>query len=239
MNPDALKQARTAMAAQNFVIAEDIARAAIAQAPDSQGYESLANALRAQERLEEALVAAETAVRLDGANIGALHSRAFILSRLGRFAEALALYDQLIARGVARASVWLNRSVALLGLTRDADAEAALIDGVRRWPQDLGLQNMLASLRWMRGGGDAFGRWRQPWFRPDAMAVGSPEQSPGVEPVPGFVEPAGDGDLGLALFQQLCNLGVRPAMKAQLQSRQHAHQLRQKRNQQSNVDRRR
>lgn len=158
MNPDAFKQARAAMAVQNFAAAETIARAAISQAPDAQAYELLANALRAQERLEEALVSAETSVRLDGSSNSAQHTRAFILSRLGRFADALALYDQLIARGVAQPAVWLNRSVALLGLTRDADAEAALIDGVRRWPQDQGLQNMLASLRWMRGGGEAFAR---------------------------------------------------------------------------------
>ncbi|MCX7359713.1 MAG: putative 2OG-Fe(II) oxygenase [Alphaproteobacteria bacterium] len=158
MNPAALQQLRAAMAAQNFVEAERIARASIAEAPDAQAYEVLANALRAQERLEEALAAADKAVRLDAGNHGAQHGRAFILARLGRFAEALEIYDRLIARGVAHASVWLNRSVALLGLTRDADAEAALVDGVRRWPQDQGLQNMLASLRWMRGGGDAFAR---------------------------------------------------------------------------------
>lgn len=158
MNADALKRGRTAMAAQDFSAAERIARLVIAQTPDSQSYELLANALRAQERLEEALAAAESAVRLDTSNNGAHHSRAFILSRLGRFADALTIYDQLIARGLAHPSVWLNRSVALLGLTRDADAEAALVDGVKRWPQDLGLQNMLASLRWMRGGGEEFAR---------------------------------------------------------------------------------
>lgn len=158
MNPDALKQARAAMAAQDFAGAERIARASIAQAPDAPAYELLANALRAQERLEGALAAADSAVGLDGGSNSAQHTRAFILSRLGRFSEALSLYDQLIARGVAQPTVWLNRSVALLGLTRDAEAEAALIDGVRRWPQDQGLQNMLASLRWMRGGGDAFAR---------------------------------------------------------------------------------
>ena len=158
MNADALKQGRAAMTARDFGAAEKIARAAIAQAPDSQGYELLANALRAQERLEEALTAAERAVRLDETNASAQHGRAFILSRLGQFADALAIYDQLIAGGMAHPSLSLNRSVALLGLTRDADAEAALLDGIRRWPQDRGLQNMLASLRWMRGGGEAFAR---------------------------------------------------------------------------------
>ncbi len=173
MSVDAIKQVQDAMRAGNFAAAEKIARIVVAQQPSAGAFEVLAGSLRAQERLEEALAAIDKAVALDPHGAVVVHSRAFILARLGRFAEALPLYDQLIARGVAQAALWLNRSVALLGLTRDADAEAALADGVRRWPQDLGLQNMLASLRWMRGNGETFARDFETAVQrqPDALAL--------------------------------------------------------------------
>ncbi len=158
MNRDALKQAQAAMNGGNFRAAEQIARASIAQAPSAEAFDLLANVLRAQDRLEEALSAAEQAIARAPQNAAAQHSRAFILGRLGRFAEALQSYDQLVHRGVRPPQLLLNRAVALLGLARDGDAEAALADAVKRWPQDQGLQNMLASVRWMRGAGEGFAR---------------------------------------------------------------------------------
>lgn len=172
MNSEALKQGRAAMAASDFGTAERIARALILQVPDTQAFELLANSLRAQGRLEEALAAAERAVQLDPRSNSAHHTRAFILSQLGRFAESLAIYDDLIQRGVLFPSVWLNKSVALLGLTRDAETEATLLDGVRRWPQDQGLHNMLASMRWMRGGGEEFARDYEAAVRREPSALG-------------------------------------------------------------------
>lgn len=158
MTAAAIKQARDAVAARDFAAAERIARLLSAQSPSAESFELLASVLRAQERLGEALAAAEQAVALSQTNVAARHTRAFILARLGRFTEALRDYDQLVAAGVAQAPLWLNRSVALLGLTRDAEAESTLVDGVRRWPQNKPLHDMLASLRWMRGDGDSFAR---------------------------------------------------------------------------------
>lgn len=158
MSAEVIKQARAALQSGDFRGAEQIARALTAQTPSAETLELLASTLRAQDRLEDALVAAEQAVAHDPQSVAALHSRAFILGRLGRFGEALPIYDALIARGVTQPPLWLNRGMALLGLTRDAEAEAALADGVNRWPQDQGLQNALASTRWMRSGGDDFAR---------------------------------------------------------------------------------
>ena len=158
MNPEALKQAQAAMSAGNPRAAEQIARMSIAQSPSAEAFDVLANALRAQDRLEDALSAADQAVARAPQIASAQHSRAFILGRLGRLTEALQIYDQLIQRGVTPPQLLLNRAVALLGLTRDADAEAALADAVKRWPQDQGLQSMLASVRWMRGAGEGFAR---------------------------------------------------------------------------------
>ena len=158
MNADALKQARAALAAGDVRGAEGVARALVAQAPGADAFDLLANVLRAQDRLEEALAAADQAVARDPQSVMAQHSRAFILGRLGRYGEALPIYDHLVARGVVQPPLWLNRGMALLGLTRDAEAEAFFADGVNRWPQDQGLQNSLANTRWMRGAGDSFAR---------------------------------------------------------------------------------
>src|SRR5690606_9432979 len=100
--------------------------------------------------------AADEALKLEPVSAHARHSRAVALNRLGRNEEALALYDELVARGVAAPALWLNRGVALLALTRDREAEAAFADGVGRWPLDRGLQNALANVRWMRGAGQRF-----------------------------------------------------------------------------------
>jgi len=158
MNADAIKQARAAMAAGDLRAAEATARALVAQAPSAEAYDLLASTLRAQDRLAEALAAAEQAVACDPQSAVAQHSRAFILGRLGRYGEALPIYDRLIAHGIVQPSVWLNRGMALLGLTRDVEAEAFFADGARRWPQDQGLQNALANTRWMRGAGEGFAR---------------------------------------------------------------------------------
>lgn len=158
MSVDAIKQARSALQSGDHRGAEKIARALVAETPSAETFELLASALRAQDRLEEALVAADQAVARDSQSVAALHSRAFILGRLGRFAEALPIYDALAGRGIVQAPLWLNRGMALLGLARDAEAEAMFADGVARWPQDQGLQNALANTRWMRSGGDDFAR---------------------------------------------------------------------------------
>ncbi|MEZ5958043.1 MAG: putative 2OG-Fe(II) oxygenase [Hyphomonadaceae bacterium] len=158
MNAEVVKQVRAAMAAGDVRTAETTARALTSQAPSADAYDLLASVLRAQDRLDEALAAADQAVAYDPKNIVAQHSRAFILGRLGRYGEALPIYDQLVARGIAQAPLWLNRGMALLGLARDGEAEAVLADGVRRWPQNQGLLDALASTRWMRGAGASFAR---------------------------------------------------------------------------------
>ncbi|MGE0530623.1 MAG: putative 2OG-Fe(II) oxygenase [Hyphomonadaceae bacterium] len=158
MSAEAIKRARAAAVAGDFRTAEHIARALTSQTPSAESFELLASVLRAQDRLEEALAAADQAVAYDPRHAAALHTRAYILGRLGRYGEALPLYDQLLARGIVQPVLWLNRGMALLGQARDAEAEIFFADGVKRWPQDQGLQNALANVRWMRGAGEAFAR---------------------------------------------------------------------------------
>lgn len=156
MSADALKQARTALAAFDFAAAERIARVLVVQAPSADAYEVLAGALRGQDRIEDALAASDAGLKVYPQNVLLRHGHAQALSRLGRYQESLAIFDALARGGVTAAALWLNRGAALMGLARAAEAEAAFADGVRRWPDDMNLQNALADVRWIRGAGDEF-----------------------------------------------------------------------------------
>lgn len=153
-----LARARALLQANRAVEAEAAAREAVAHAPSAEAWETLSSALRGQDKLEEALAAASEGLKIDASHAAATHARAVSLSRLGRNEEAIEAFDSLAARGVVAPALWLNRGVALLGLTRDEAAERVFSDGVARWPFDLHLQNALANVRWMRGAGGAFTR---------------------------------------------------------------------------------
>ncbi len=154
----ALREARAALNAGKAVDAERAARLLIMKAPSGGAYDVLAGALRRQERIEEALAASDAGLKLDPQNAVLRHGRAQALSRLGRYQESLGVFDDLVRGGVTAAALWLNRGAALMGLARASEAEAAFADGVKRWPQDVGLQNALADVRWIRGAGADFGR---------------------------------------------------------------------------------
>ncbi|MGE0741385.1 MAG: tetratricopeptide repeat protein [Hyphomonadaceae bacterium] len=156
--PARLALARAAMSVGLALEAEAVARELIALRPDPEAWELLAVALRAQERHEDAIVAADEALKLAPGRTTARHGRAVALSRAGRNQEALAEIDALAARGVAAPALWLTRGVTLLNMTRAEEAEAAFADGVRRWPNDQSLQGALASVRWMRAPSPDFAR---------------------------------------------------------------------------------
>lgn len=157
--PKALRgYARALLNAGRAADAEQAARRLIEREPGAEAWDILSCALRAQDRLEDAVAAGDEAVKLDPDSAAARHSRAVALSRLGRNEVALAELDGLVARGVQAPALWLNRGVTLLNMTRAAEAEAAFADGVKRWPFDIHLQNALANVRWMRGDGAAFAR---------------------------------------------------------------------------------
>ncbi|MFT3726603.1 MAG: putative 2OG-Fe(II) oxygenase [Terricaulis sp.] len=155
---DLKKSARVALQNGQATVAEAAARRAVFEAPSAESYDILSCALRNQERFDEALAASDAALQLDARNAPARHNRALVLMRLGRVEEALAAYDALVRGGLRAAPLWLNRGVALMDLGRVAEAETTFNDGVRSWPGDAGLQNALAMVRWMRGGGTDFAR---------------------------------------------------------------------------------
>lgn len=166
-------QARALLAAGLAQQAEQAARRLLLEAPTADAWDILSCALRQQDKLEESVAAGEAALKLDPNSAPARHNRAISLNRLGRAEEALKEYDSLVARGVSAPALWLNRGAALMSLTRAEESEAAFADGVRRWPFDAGLQNALASTRWMRGAGEAFTRDYETAVaqRPDAIPL--------------------------------------------------------------------
>ncbi|HYD88354.1 MAG TPA: putative 2OG-Fe(II) oxygenase [Vitreimonas sp.] len=150
--------ARSAFAAGALAEAEAAARALAERQPHADHWELLSRILRSQDKLEDALAAADAALKADAAHIAAAHARASILARLGRNDEAIAALEALSGRGVQAPALAFVRGTALFNLARSDEAEAAFAAGVQRWPQDPSLQNALANARWMRGEAAAFTR---------------------------------------------------------------------------------
>lgn len=148
--------ARVALSADRFAESEASARLLIAEQSDSDSWNILSCALRAQERLEEAAAAGEEALKLDPKNQAARHDWAVAIGRLGRVEEALAAFEALAADGVDAGALAVNRSAALLELDRAAEAEALLSAAAARNPTDIDLQIALAKARWMNGAGADF-----------------------------------------------------------------------------------
>jgi len=150
--------ARSAFAAGALTEAERAARALIAREATADHWELLSRILRAEDKLEDALEAAEAALRADPAHTAAAHARATTLARLGRNEEAISTLDGLESRGVRAPALVVNRGTALFNLARADEAERVFADGAQRWPQDATLQNALANARWMRGEAERFTR---------------------------------------------------------------------------------
>lgn len=153
-----LNAARAMLAAGKADEAETRARALIADAPDWEAWDVLANILRSQDKFEDALAAADQALALRPQARRARLHRGQVLAKLGRNDEALGEYEALSGAGVNAPGLHLARGVALLNLTRAEAAEQCFADGVRRWPGDAALQSALANVRWMRGAGEGFTR---------------------------------------------------------------------------------
>ena len=112
----------------------------IAAEPSAAAHDTLSCALRAQGKPQEALAAADDALRINPNHAGALHSRAAALLALGRHQDALSILDSLIGGGVQGPSLYLNRGKALLALKREREAAETFAEGARRYPADNELQ---------------------------------------------------------------------------------------------------
>lgn len=131
---------------ERFSDAERAARQANAT-PTAASWEALSNALRAQNKPQDALAAAEEALLIDWQNPDAQHAKAAALMMLNRPQDALAIFDDLLGQGLDLPILYMNRGAALEALGRKADARAVYDEASRRWPNLKNLQDRVAAAR--------------------------------------------------------------------------------------------
>lgn len=132
---------------ERFNDAERSARQAVANTPTSGAFEALSNALRAQGKAQDALNAADEALRLDWQDPNAQHARAAALMQLNRPQDALTIFDELRSRGIDLPVLHMNRGAALEALGRKDEARAVYEEAARRWPNLPNLQDRVAAAR--------------------------------------------------------------------------------------------
>lgn len=132
---------------KRYADAERAGRSAVDAVPTAAAYECLSNALRAQGKAQEALAAAEEALKFDRQDVNAQHAKATALVGLNRAQEALAIFDALLARGIDLPVLHMNRGVALEAMGRTADARAVYEEAARRFPNLPNLQQQVADAR--------------------------------------------------------------------------------------------
>lgn len=130
-----------------FAEAESAARAAVQSHPNADSWDALAAALRAQGKGEEALAAADEALKIDRQHLNALNSRGAALLMLSRPQEALEIFDALAAKGVDAPVLALNRATAYDLLGRANEARAIYDYAQRRWAHLPNVQQQIAARR--------------------------------------------------------------------------------------------
>ena len=101
----------------------------LAKEPDADGWDELADDYYTKGRMDQALVAYRKAFACDPENLWLLRRQGFILEGQNHYAEALQVYEDLIARKRDDANYWTDKGDALIGLDRAADALAAYEQG--------------------------------------------------------------------------------------------------------------
>lgn len=142
---------RCYMAAGDLAEAERETRAYIAVMPGPEGWTLLGQVQRQQERHEEALVSAETALKYAPKLRGLRQNFANSLDRVGRSREALAIYERLAHEHLDSPELALNFARGLYAENRKDEAEQVLEQGVKLYGTSLPLHAALARVRFLRG----------------------------------------------------------------------------------------
>ncbi|OQW62010.1 MAG: hypothetical protein A4S17_08185 [Proteobacteria bacterium HN_bin10] len=145
---------RCLMALGDLAEAEREARAYISLAPGPESWTLLGTVQRAQERHQDALATAETALKF-GPNLRGLRfNYATALEKVGRNSEALEVFDKLARQELDTPELALHYARALYLEGRKKEAETIAEAGVQQWPQVGALHGALARMRWLRGEGE-------------------------------------------------------------------------------------
>jgi tetratricopeptide (TPR) repeat protein len=145
---------RCLMAKGELVEAEREARAYVALAPGPESWTLLSTVQRAQERHQDALVSAETALKFAPSLRGLRFNHATALEKVGRNAEALPIYEKLARQELDTPDLALQYARSLYAEGRKKDAEAIAEAGVQQWPQVAALHGALSRMRWLAGEGE-------------------------------------------------------------------------------------
>lgn len=145
---------RCLMSLGDLVEAEREAREYIAIAPGPESWTLLGTVQRAQERHQEALATAETALKY-GPNLrGLRYNHATALDKVGRTSEALGVFEKLARQELDTPDLALHYARALYAEGRKQDAETVAQQGVELWPHVTALQGTLSRIRMLAGQGD-------------------------------------------------------------------------------------
>jgi tetratricopeptide (TPR) repeat protein len=145
---------RCLMSAGELVEAEREARAYVAAHPGPESWTLLGTVQRAQDRHDDALVSAETALKYGPTLRGLRYNYATALDKVGRAKEALDIYDKLTQQELDTPDLALNHARALYAAGRKVDAEKLAEEATRRWPAIGPLHGLLARVLWLRGEGE-------------------------------------------------------------------------------------
>lgn len=106
--------------------AENLLRRALDLAPAfTAARANLATVLHRQNKTSEALTELDRLTREDPDNPGHDNLRAAVLGRIGEFGEAIALYEDVLARTPGHHKIWMSYGHALKTVGRQADSVAA------------------------------------------------------------------------------------------------------------------
>lgn len=122
--------------------AETLLRRALELAPAfTAARANLATVLHRQNRSPEALEVLDAVMAEEPGNLGHANLRAAALGRLGGFEEAIALYEQVLARAADQPRVWMSYGHMLKTVGRQAD-------GVAAYRRALAVQPTLGEVWW-------------------------------------------------------------------------------------------
>jgi Flp pilus assembly protein TadD len=145
---------RCLLASGEFTDAENEARAFISTAPSPESWTLLAQVQRAQEQHEQSLASAAAALELAPNSRSVQLSYAGALDRAGRAKDALAAYQRLGQQKVDSPELALALARGLYADGAKKDAEAALEQAIKTWPNP-NVHGTLARMRFLRGEGEA------------------------------------------------------------------------------------
>lgn len=130
---------------------EDLRRGMERLPDDIEANKSLARSLEANDQLDAALTVLRHLAKLEPRNLGHLTNRGFVLSRLGRYQDAVNVLDSALTIDKDEPVALSNRAFALLQLGRNDEALKDVERSLRSYPANAYALRTRALLRLRKG----------------------------------------------------------------------------------------